>query len=195
MNILTEITKPHLKRNVPAMEIGDTVRVHQKIKDVDAKGKERERIQIFEGIVIAKKHGNGIEGTFTVRKIAAGSIGVERVFPLHSPNVIKIERVKSAKVRRSKLYFLRDLKSAAMRLPKEKRNPEMWEERGAEAEIEAMKEETAAVAAENAEEKAEEAGEEIQATEAVADTTEVKAEEQPAETPEQAEEKTDEAAS
>lgn len=157
MNILTEITKQHLKKNVPDLQIGDTVRVHQKIRDIDAKGKERERIQVFEGIVIARKHGNGIEGTFTVRKIAAGSIGVERVFPLHSPFIVKIERLKSAGVRQSKLYYLRDLKSAAMRLPKEKRNLTVWEEKGAEAEIEAMKEETAEAAAANAEEKAEEA--------------------------------------
>lgn len=156
MNILQEIVKPHLKKNVPDLQIGDTIRVHQKIRDVDAKGKDRERIQVFEGIVIARKHGNGIEGTFTVRKIAAGGIGVERVFPLHSPNIVKIERLKSAKVRQSKLYYLRDLKSAAMRLRKETQNRTVWEEKGAEAEIEAMKEETAAAAAENAEAKADE---------------------------------------
>lgn len=184
MNILSEITQSHLKKNVPDLQIGDTIRVHQKIKDVDAKGKDRERIQVYEGIVIARKHGNGIEGTFTVRKIAAGGIGVERVFPLHSPNIVKIERLKSAHVRQSKLYYLRDLKSAAMRLRKETRNPMVWEEKGAEAELEAIKEETAQVAAENAEEKAEEEAQAVESTEAVADETEVKAEEQPAETPE-----------
>jgi large subunit ribosomal protein L19 len=178
MNILAEITKPHLKKNVPDLQIGDTVRVHQKIKDVDAKGKDRERIQVYEGIVIARKHGNGIEGTFTVRKISVGGIGVERVFPLHSPNIVKIERMKSAKVRQSKLYYLRDVKSAAMRLPKESRNTAVWEEKGAEAEIAAMEAETAQVAAENAEEKAEEEAVETEATEAVADETEVKSEEQ-----------------
>lgn len=156
MNILAEITKPHLKKNVPALQIGDTIRVHQKIKDVDAKGKERERIQIFEGIVIARKHGDGIEGTFTVRRIGAAGVGVERVFPLHSPNIVKIERVKSAKVRQSKLYYLRDVRSAAMRLTKENRNATVWEEKGAEAEIAKLEAETAQVAAENAEDKADE---------------------------------------
>lgn len=167
MNILNEITKPHLKKNVPDLQIGDTIRVHQKIRDVDAKGKDRERVQVFEGIVIAMKHGKGIEGTFTVRKIGAGSIGVERVFPLHSPNIVKIERVKSATVRRSKLYYLRDVRSAAMKLRKETRSTAThWEEKGAEAEMEALKEEAAEAAAEAAEEKAEEEGTEVPATEA-----------------------------
>lgn len=133
MNILAEITQPHLKKNVPDIHVGDTIRVHQKIRDIDAKGKERERIQVFEGIVIARKHGVGIEATFTVRKIAAGQIGVERVFPLHSPNILKIERTKSARVRQSKLYYLRDVKSAAMRLGKEQHNPMVWEEPAAVA--------------------------------------------------------------
>lgn len=172
MNILAEITKPHLKKNVPDLQIGDTIRVHQKIRDVDAKGKDRERIQIFEGIVIAKKHGKGIEGTFTIRKIAAGGVGVERILPLHSPNIVKIERLKSAKVRQSKLYYLRDLRSAAMRLRKETPNRASWEERGAEKELEAMKEEAAEAAAEAAEEKeAEEGNEETPETPAEAPET------------------------
>lgn len=158
MNILAEITKNHLKKNVPDLKIGDTIRVHQKIKDVDAKGKERERIQIYEGVVIARKHGSGIEGTFTVRKIAAGGIGVERVFPIHSPHIVKIVRLKSSYVRQSKLYYLRHTKSAAMRLPKETRETTVtWEEPGAEQEIEELKAETAQAAEEMAEEKAEEA--------------------------------------
>lgn len=165
MNILAEITQPHLKKNVPDLAVGDTIRIHQKIKDVDAKGKERERIQVFEGIVIAMKHGKGIEGTFTVRKIAAGGVGVERVFPLHSPNVVKIERLKSSRVRQSKLYYLRDVKSAAMRLRKETHNKMTWEEKGAEAEIAEMEAQTAEVAAENAEEKAEEQAETPEAAE------------------------------
>jgi large subunit ribosomal protein L19 len=175
MNILAEVTKKHLKKNVPDLKIGDTIRVHQKIRDIDAKGKDRERIQIFEGIVIARKHGNGIEGTFTVRKIAAGSIGVERVYPLHSPNVVKIERLKSADVNQSKLYYLRDLRASQMRLRKETANKTVWEEKGAEEEIEAIKAETAEAAEEAAEEKADE-----EVTEAPVE--EVKTEEQP-ETP------------
>ena len=121
MNILAQITRPHLKQQPAQLRTGDTVRVHQRIRDIDAKGKERERTQIFEGIVIATNNGSGIEGTFTVRKIAAGSIGVERVYPLHSPMIIKIEVVKTARVRQSKLYYLRDLRSSAMRLRKEVR--------------------------------------------------------------------------
>lgn len=172
MNLLAQITQPHLKKNVPQMRIGDTVRVHQKIKDVDAKGKDRERIQIYEGIVIARKHGSGIEGTFTVRKIAVGGIGVERVFPLHSPNIVKIEQLKSAKVRQSKLYYLRHVKSAAMRLSKEKRQNVVWEEKGAEAEIAALEAETAQVAADNAEMKAEEESNEPVASESSETVTE-----------------------
>lgn len=159
MNILAEITKPHLKKNVPTLQVGDSVKVHQKIRDIDAKGRDRERIQIFEGIVIGRKHGSGIEATFTVRKIAAGNIGVERVFPLHSPNIVKIERLKSAKVHQSKLYYLRDVKSAAMRLPKEQRQAMIWEEPSAAAEIEAIKEEAAEAAEQKAEEQAEEQAE------------------------------------
>lgn len=168
MNILAEITQPYLKKNVPALQVGDTVRVHQKIRDIDAKGRDRERIQIFEGIVISRKHGKGIEGTFTVRKIAAAGIGVERVFPLHSPNIVKIERIKSAKVKQSKLYFLRDLKSAAMRLSRETRQATVWEEKGAEAAMEAMKEEAAVAAAISAEEKEGDERAETQAEAAIA---------------------------
>jgi len=86
----------------PAIRPGFTVRVHQKITEG-----EKTRVQIFEGIVIAKKHGNGANGTVTVRKIASG-VGVERIFPLHSPNIQKFEIVKTSKVRRAKLYYLRD---------------------------------------------------------------------------------------
>ena len=81
---------------------GDTVKVHQKIQD---KGKTR--IQIFEGVVLARKHGNEAGATFTVRKMASG-VGVEKIFPLYSPNIDKIEIVKRAKVRRAKLYFIRE---------------------------------------------------------------------------------------
>ena len=90
-----------MKEEAPSMEIGDTVKVHVRIKEGD-----KSRIQIFEGTVIAKKHG-GINETFTVRRVAHGC-GIERVFPIHSPNVEKVELVRSGKVRRSKLYYLRD---------------------------------------------------------------------------------------
>ena len=90
-----------MKAEAPKIEIGDLVKVHVKIKEG-----EKFRIQIFEGTVIAKKHG-GINETFTVRRVAHGC-GIERVFPLHSPTVEKVELVRNGKVRRAKLYYLRD---------------------------------------------------------------------------------------
>ncbi len=90
-----------MKENAPEVKIGDTVKVHVKITEGD-----KSRIQIFEGTVIAKKHG-GISETFTVRRVAHG-VGIERVFPVHSPAVEKVELVRSGKVRRAKLYYLRD---------------------------------------------------------------------------------------
>jgi len=87
--------------NLPELNIGDTVKVHVRIKEG-----ERERIQVFEGTIIAKKHG-GIQETFTVRRLSYG-VGVERVFPVHSPNVVKVEIVRRGRVRRAKLYYLRD---------------------------------------------------------------------------------------
>lgn len=101
MDALKLIAQDSLKTEIPVVEIGDTVKVHVKIKEG-----ERERIQLFEGTVIAKNHG-GIAETFTVRRVAHGC-GIERVFPLHSPNVSKVELVRHGKVRRSKLYYLRD---------------------------------------------------------------------------------------
>ena len=101
MNKLTAFTSEQLKESVPSFEIGDTVKVHNKIVEGT-----RERIQIFEGTVIAK-HGGGISETFTVRHVAYGC-GVEKTFPLHSPRVADVEVVRHGKVRRSKLYYLRD---------------------------------------------------------------------------------------
>lgn len=123
----TEIAKLLLnkygKKNAPELQTGDTVRVHQKIREG-----EKERIQIFEGLVIAMKHGKGLDGTFTVRKMAVGNVGVERVFPLHSPNVVKVERTKTAEVSRAKLYYMRDRKGKAARFKKESANPAVWDE-------------------------------------------------------------------
>ena len=101
MNALEIISKSSLKDEVPVVNVGDTVKVHVNIKEGD-----KSRIQIFEGTVIAKKHG-GINETFTVRRVAHGC-GIERVFPIHSPAVDKVELVRSGKVRRAKLYYLRD---------------------------------------------------------------------------------------
>ena len=101
MDALKLIEQSSMKAEAPAIEVGDLVKVHVRIKEG-----EKFRIQIFEGTVIAKKHG-GINETFTVRRVAHGC-GIERVFPLHSPTVEKVEVVRNGKVRRAKLYYLRD---------------------------------------------------------------------------------------
>lgn len=97
-------------KNVPDVKSGDTVRIHQKIKEG-----EKERIQVFEGLILARKNGKGIAGTITVRKVVSG-IGVEKVFPMHSPSIDKIEIVKRGKTRRSKLYYLRTAKGKKSKL-------------------------------------------------------------------------------
>lgn len=102
MNSTTLLEKSYLKTTLPDLRTGDTVKVYQKIKEG-----EKERIQVFEGLVIARKHGDGISATFTVRKVVSG-IGVERVFPLHSPLIDKIEILRRAKTRRAKLYYIRE---------------------------------------------------------------------------------------
>ena len=101
MDLIKELESQQLKKEMPVINVGDTVRVHVKIKEGS-----RERIQVFEGIVIAKKHG-GLEETFTVRRLAYG-VGVEKVFPVHSPSIATIEVVRHGFVRRAKLYYLRD---------------------------------------------------------------------------------------
>lgn len=101
MDAVKQLVAAQLREDAPAVEIGSTVRVHVKIREG-----ERERIQVFEGTVIAK-NGSGIAETFTVRRVSYG-VGVERVFPVHSPNVAKVELVRNGRVRRAKLYYLRD---------------------------------------------------------------------------------------
>lgn len=101
MDLMQAFTEKHLKAEPPKCDVGDTVRVHIRVKEGN-----RERIQVFEGTVIAKKHG-GIEETFTVRRISYG-VGVEKVFPVHAPSIEKIEVVRHGRVRRAKLYYLRD---------------------------------------------------------------------------------------
>src|SRR5438309_2811467 len=106
--------KPEQLKTVPILKAGYMVRVHQKIKDVSSDGKEKERIQIFEGQVIGTKGGKAINGTVTVRKIASG-VGVERIFPIHSPNIEKIEIVKAQPARKAKLYYTREDREAKLR--------------------------------------------------------------------------------
>ncbi len=101
MDLIKELNKETLGKEIPEVAVGDTVRVHVKVKEGS-----RERIQIFEGTIIAKKHG-GIGETVTVRRISYG-VGVEKVFPVHSPSIDKIEVVRNGKVRRAKLYYLRE---------------------------------------------------------------------------------------
>src|SRR6056297_1975149 len=98
--------KQEEKKEIPEFGAGDLIRVHQRVK----KGNDKTYIQVFEGIVLARKHGNGLNATFTIRKEAFGGVGVEKIFPLHLPAITKIEVVKRHKVRRSKLYYLRSNK-------------------------------------------------------------------------------------
>lgn len=122
MSKATEIiTKEHLKEGMLEIQPGDTVKVHQRIKE---KGKER--LQAFEGVVLAKKHGKGINATITVRKVVA-NVGVEKIFPIHTPTIEKIEITKRSKVRRAKLYFLREAKGRKARLKrKEIKGSSVW---------------------------------------------------------------------
>ena len=101
-------------KTIPVLKAGYVVRVYQKIKDVSPDGKEKERVQIFEGQVIGTKGGKAINGTVTVRKISSG-IGVERIFPIHSPNIEKIEVVKETPARKAKLYYTRQGAEAKVR--------------------------------------------------------------------------------
>ncbi len=107
--ILQSVVTPYQKEEIPDMRPGDTVRAHVKVREAG-----KERIQIFEGVVIAVRHG-GIAKNVTVRKMSSG-IGVERTFPVHSPNVAKFEVVRRGKVRRAKLYYLRDKVGKAARI-------------------------------------------------------------------------------
>lgn len=100
MDLIKEVSKQYMKSELPSFGIGDTVRIHVKVKEG-----ARERLQLFEGTIIAKKHG-GIQETITVRRLSYG-VGVEKVFPLHSPTIADITVVRSGKVRRAKLYYLR----------------------------------------------------------------------------------------
>ena len=110
MNRLDSVDKTQLREGIPDFQPGDTVRVHVRIKESETK----ERLQVFEGVVIARKHG-GVRETVTVRKTSFG-VGVERIFPLHATIVDHIDVVKRGRVRRAKLYYLRDLRGKAARI-------------------------------------------------------------------------------
>ncbi len=113
MNIIDQIEKEQMKIDLPSFRAGDTVKVHVRIKEA-----EKERIQVFEGVVIKRRNG-GSRASFTVRKISYG-VGVERIFPLHSPTVDRVEVVLRGKVRRSRIYYLRALKGKAARIKERK---------------------------------------------------------------------------
>ena len=109
MDLMKALTSQYMKEELPQMNVGDTVRVHVKIKEG-----ARERVQVFEGTIIARKHG-GIEESITVRRLSYG-VGCEKVFPVHSPNIVKVETVRRGKVRRAKLYYLRNRLSKAAKV-------------------------------------------------------------------------------
>ena len=114
ITILNAIEKPQMKQGIPSFRVGDTVKVHAKVVEGD-----KERIQIFEGVVIGRQ-GSGARESVRVRKLSYG-VGVERLFPVHSPMVDKIELAKEGKVRRAKLYFLRELRGKAARIKEKER--------------------------------------------------------------------------
>jgi len=114
MDLIREVTTEYLRDDIPEFRAGDNVKVHVRLREG-----EKERIQVFEGLVIARKHG-GISETFTVRKISSG-IGVERTFPLHSPGIAKIEVSRRGQVRRAKLYYIRKLRGKAARIKEKPR--------------------------------------------------------------------------
>ena len=106
--------KQFMKKGLPEIRPGDTVKVYQKIKEGD-----KERVQMFEGVVIARKHGKGVEATITVRRQISG-VGVEKIFPIHSPTIEKIEVLRRGKVRRAKLYYLREAKGKRAKIKEKK---------------------------------------------------------------------------
>ena len=127
MNRLDVVEKAQLRTSVPDFQPGDTVRVHVRIKESETK----ERLQVFEGIVIARKHG-GVRDTITVRKTSFG-VGVERIFPLHATIVDHMDVVKRGRVRRAKLYYLRELRGKAARIREKDTRPQAATAQGASA--------------------------------------------------------------
>ena len=124
MDLISTVEGKYRKKKIPNFSSGDTVKVHVRIKEGD-----KERIQVFEGVVLQKR-GKGISQSFTVRKVSSG-IGVERIFPLHSPSVSDVEVIKKGKVRRAKLFYLRKMKGKAAKI-EEREEPEKREKEAAE---------------------------------------------------------------
>lgn len=126
---LETFIKTQLKTDLPDIRPGDTIKIHQKIKETPKKDKsstgqaDKERIQVFDGQIIARKHGRGITSTITVRKVISG-VGCEKIFPIHSPIIVKIELVKRGKAKRAKLYYLRKAKGKRAKLKREEIVPE-----------------------------------------------------------------------
>jgi large subunit ribosomal protein L19 len=116
MKRIAQLEKSYMRDDFPPFKSGDTLRVHVKIKEG-----EKERIQVFQGTVIGHR-GSGTNATFTVRKISSG-IGVERIFPFHSPNIAKIEKIRAGQVRRKKLYYLRELTGQSARIKEQLNDP------------------------------------------------------------------------
>lgn len=165
MDLVSVVEKEQLKKGIPDIKSGDTVRVHNRIVEGD-----RERIQVFQGVVMRIRKG-GARAAFTVRRIAAHGIGVERTFPLHSPRIEKIEILRRSKVRRAQLYYLRGRTGRAARLKEQRFTPEELE--AATAEPSEAPEEMAEVAADEAGKAGTETAEaETEMAEASAEATE-----------------------
>jgi len=169
-SIIAKVNKLNERKKVAIVRTGDRVRVHQKVREGS-----KERVQVFEGVVIKTAGGRGINGSFTVRRIASG-VGVEKSYPLHLPTLIKVERLKSAKVRQARIYYVRGLVGkSARRMKGEKDSAKIWEDVAAEKEsapVEIPQAELDAIAAaEHAEEKSEKE-EEMSESEAATEKTE-----------------------
>lgn len=133
MNIIEKLNSEQLKPNTPKFGPGDTIRVHQLIQEGN-----KERVQVFEGVVL-RRNGGGIDETFTVRKVSY-NVGVERIFPLHSPRISKIEVKQRGRVRRARLYYLRELSGKAARIQQARFNPEQFKREQEEAAMELARE-------------------------------------------------------
>lgn len=150
MNLLQTIQSKYIKKSIPSLQSGDVVRIHEKIKE----GK-KERIQVFEGMIIAIRGGKSLNATFSVRKISFG-IGVEKIFPLHSPKIIKIEIIRKIRSRKSKLYYLRNLTQKQIQKRSELAKYVSWEDERAKQEEEELKKEKEAEAKKKKEAKKQE---------------------------------------